>query len=304
MKKILIVLLSLALVLALAACSDGGGNPSSGGQSGKKALTLAEDTSMMAMTYPAPTGCESIERYTEQTPDGKLLEKDMVYNFADNGELTYAFVADVDLAASVDLSIMAVTQQDGVDIYTYESDSEYMALAQVDDAVYGIHYLPAAGAEDPFAGMLDGVSFGKAADTVGNDLDLGPISYTVDDTLPLDRIIINQEEDPAGRLIAKTVIWRFEQDDEDGFRFLIRLYKNTTVADVIDDTAEYGEATINGVAYSVIDADDEAPYEYFTQQGDDVYQIRNNGSSNAWYAIRSPESATAFAAFINSVSFE
>ena len=45
-------------------------------------------------------------------------------------------------------------------------------------------------------------------------------------------------------------------------------------------------------------------YNYYVQQGEDVYVVQNKGVSNGWFTSRSDESKKAFKKFIKTVKFE
>ena len=89
------------------------------------------------------------------------------------------------------------------------------------------------------------------------------------------------------------------------FRFYVCLLKNTTLENELDSEKEYEEKTVGDITYKVLKPDEgKAAFAYYTQHGDDVYEIRNRGVSNGWFGVsRSEESEAAFEKFLNSVHF-
>ena len=116
------------------------------------------------------------------------------------------------------------------------------------------------------------------------------------------------EEKPDGTVVSKKFIWKYSQDSETiDYRFGIEEYKDAKLADILKEDKEYEELKIGGVTYSVEKSDKETDtydyYNYYVQQGDNVYVIQNKGISNGWFVSRSEESKKAFETFINSVKF-
>lgn len=313
MKKLLALLLALVMVAALAACSSG--QPASDGGEGAEQVTeapvsktIADDTSVMKMSFSAPASYENVERFFEYLADGTMYEKNIHYTLADGSEITYAYAnEEQDMVAAAESQEHETAEYAGKTFLIFNYDSAYQSFAQEGSEVFGVQYAPAEGdGKETFDQLMGGISFTDNTETVKDDLDLGDISFTIDNALPLFGYSTSVTETPAGDLLKKSVTWKFGEDRNNiDFRFLIRVFKNSTVEEQKKADKEYEEQEINGVTYTVlVDSGEDAPYEYMTQHGDDVYMIRNNGSNNGLWTTRSEESDAAFEAFLNTISFK
>ena len=275
MKKAIACVLTLALLLSFAACGAGGGKD--------EPKPLAQDTDCMALHFDAPEGYASVARFVRQTADGGVAEKNIIYSFDDGRELTYAYAAKVDIAEQMKTEDLESGEFAGQTFFFYPDGDDYMSFAQVGEDVYGVQYtLPDSETREPLEQVLGQISFTDKTETDINDKDLYDVSYTIDPELPLAGWETNLTEATDGTVTKKSVTWDFgESADDLDFRFVIRVHKNTTIDQIIKADKEYEEKTIGELTYTVLKADEgKAPYEYFTQHGDDVYQIRNNGAPN------------------------
>ena len=302
MKKLLKTIIIISIAFTIAACSGGG---SSSGGSGSGAKKVADDLDVMAMHISAPAEYETVERYTEYRPDGSIIEKDILFNLSDTEGYTYAFAGDSVLADMTDVSKLEQFEENGKTVYRYDSGDNMMAFIQVDKDLYAVDYTTSEKNEDKLRELVKGVSFTNKTTTIVDDTSLNDIQYKIDDR-NLAETGVRREEDPKGNLIAKTVTWYFGEDENNvDFRFMIRVYANSKLEDVLSESKTYEQKEINGITYSSLVNDDGNPsYEYSVQHGDDVYMIRNNGSSNGWFTNRSEESYTAFETFMNNISFK
>ncbi|MBR0303187.1 MAG: hypothetical protein IJQ80_05005 [Clostridia bacterium] len=324
MKKILALLLVLMMVLSLAACGesaektdkkDGAAtadttDDTGAGESEADENRVIDDTSVMAMSFGVPGEFESVQRYIEQTVDGEISEKDIIFNFSEDSSLTYAYgmgmsLDDVLEAMSMDKESADTKLCGDTVMYLKTNGTSYYAFGEYGGKLYAVSYSgDDEDAEALFNSSLDGVTFSSASETKMNDTVFEDITYDAgaDDAICGYRSTV--EEDREGELIMKNIGWYYgENKDDPDYRFGITCYKNTTVEDEIGENEDTEETEIGGVTYTYIVPDDEKPYDYYTQYGDDVYEIRNNGAFNGLFTTRSDESATAFEAFLETVSF-
>ena len=305
MKKLLCVLLTFALLaFSFAACGkQPGDTPEDAAPVSRK---VADDIDVMALHFTAPEGYETVQAFISERVDGKLLEKDITFSFADERELSFGFSPELQLSELLELDDLETREVGGETFYIRESDGAYQAFAQKGADLYALQY-DKAESREAFDAVLDGVSFTDAVETKTYDRDLFGATCTIDETLPLFGYTTNIEETPAGDLLKKGVVWQFGTDAQElDYRLMIRVYKNSTVEEAIDDPEkETQEQEIGGIVYTVVkpSSEDEKPYAYYTQQGDDVYLVRNNGASSGWFTSRSEESFAAFETFLNSVRF-
>ena len=303
LKKLIIIFLTVLMVMTMSGCS-GSSNGNGGSDEPEKIKKIADDTSTNLLSFSAPEKFDKAERFIEQSVDGEIIEKDITFYFNDGTELTYAYAKDQSLEGLIDLDSLEKIENGDDVFYVYVSGSSYVAFAMKDNDLYAVKYALLDGqSRDPFDEAVKAVSFKDNGPMITNDLDLGGISYTIDPSLNVYKLVTNMTEDPDGNQLEKYVLWKYGQsDDEMDFRFLIRVFRNSTVEDQKKQDKEYEERTVNGISYTVL-CDEGNPYIYYTQHGDDVYEIRNSGKSNGWFTSRSEESYTAFEAFVNSISF-
>lgn len=314
MKKMLALLLALVMTAALAACSGGQAGGSSGtDDSGAAevteapALKVADDTAVMKMSFPVPEGFESVERFIDLQADGTVVEKNITYNFSDDEKLVYAFsIEEEDMTAMIEEEEHDTAEYAGKTFYILNYSGAYQAVSQEESDVFGVEYTPPeGGGREKFDEALSALSFTENTETVKDDTELKDAHYTIDESLPLWGWSTTVTETPSGELIKKSVVYKFGEDRDDlDFRFLVRLHKNTTIDSLKKDGKEYEEQEINGITYTVlVDSGEDTPYEYMTQQGEDVYVLRNNGANNGWWTSRSDESKAAFETFLGTFSF-
>lgn len=312
MKKIVALLLTALLVFALAACSGS----SESGSSGEPAATEtpapptpAEDNAVMGMSFTIPEGYKTVERNIEKTADGTLVDKSFTYAFDDESQIIIGYTYGKELTDAVPqdrIDNAETAEYDGKSFYIIEEGKTKMALSQDDKVIYGIGYTFADAVDnEKFDDLMSGISFTGATATEEGDDSLYDIQYSLDDcgnVLSTDTVLTVF---PDGETDAKSVSWKFGEDLSDpDYRFLIRVYKNSTVEEQLDSDKEYEEQEINGVTFTVIKpSTDDKPYSYFTQHGSDVYKIYNSGSGG-WFSTRSEECTAAFEALINSISFK
>ena len=307
MKKALVVLVMMVTLLTLCGCS--GSNGSTTPESSESEVrTLADDTTMGRMVVTVPENYVELERYIEEDGNGKIIEKNLNYSFTEDSGISYACMPDQDLVEMLgsNLDKLEKIESNGNTIYTYISGSDCLALVQVGEDIYGLEYLLTEDQDaEVFNKAVSEMSFkDEKTELLKNDMDLYDISYELDPALNVYCMTSSYVEDPSGKPLEKTIIWKFgESDDNMDFRFMIRVYKDSTIDEVKDPDKTYEEQTVNGITYTALTNDDGAPYEYYTQHGNDVYEIRNNGSYSGWFTDRSEDSEKAFEAFLNTISF-
>ncbi|MBR5428664.1 MAG: hypothetical protein IK118_09975 [Clostridia bacterium] len=310
MKKTIALLLAALLLLSLTACSGGSGKKTDNGITTTEeptepvVLTAADDTQVMDLCFTAPQEYETVERYTDLDANGGLLEKDLVYSLADGGSITYAYMKGQDLSTIMDTSELETREAGGQSFMITERSGNYLAFAQKAEDLYAVSYAPGEGGDGSLLDtLLAQVSFTDATETSIDDIDLYDIRYTIDENLHIAGTSIKLLSTPDGTVTKKSVFWNYgESDDSVDFTLMVRVFKNATMASVLSEEKEYEQKTVSELEYTVLKTDDDTPYEYYTQHGDDVYEIRNNGKSG-WTTTRSDESIAAFEAFLNSVGF-
>ena len=301
MKKLLTILI---MVLLLCACSGGGNN------GGGKQDDFTKANKVGYMEFVPEETYSNLNSFTEYKADGTLIEKDIVYTRENGIVVGYAVTPNVVLAELGDLSQFDSFEVNGDKYYTYVSGNNSVGMVQKDRELYAVQLNYSNTAENHEENELENlaatVKFTDKADYTLNSMDMFDINYTVDSSLALASIAINVDQDSAGNVTEKSVTWRYGQDTDNlDFNFVVRVYRNKTLEDVLDADSTYLDETINGVDYKVFSTTEDHPYNYYTQHGNDVYQIRNNGVNSGWFGVeRSEESWTAFSNFLNTISFK
>ena len=314
MKKLLALLLALTVVAALAACSSGSTGESDGSGNTVEEVTkapgpqtIADETSVMKMSFSAPETFESAERFINMLADGTIKEKNVTFNISDDESVTYAYATEgQDMMEAAESQEHETAEYAGKTFMIFNYDGAYQSFTQDGEEVFGVQYTAPEGGREKLDEALSGISFTDNTDTATDDTEIEGVSYTIDNTLPLAAYSTNVIETAAGELTKKTVTWKFGSDYDDlDFRFVVRVYKNTTIEALHKADKEYEDKEVNCVTYSVlVDSNSDAPYEYMTQQGSDVYELRNSGKSSGWGTTRTEESFAAFETFLNTVSFQ
>ena len=302
MKKLICIVLALSMLFAFAGCAGNNG----GGKDEPAAKTVADDRNLIEMTITAPETYASVERFTGRKPDGTLEEKNLIYTLEDDREISYAVMTGQQLAELIDLSNFEQKEIAGQQYYTVERNGDFYAFAQQENNLYAVAYQPAEGEEfTKLEAMLEGVTFGEAAETETDDAEMTGVTYAFDEALTPAGTSVRVTASPDGTVTQKTVIWKFGEDaDKPDFGLYLCVYKNQLLEDVLKEDKEYETATVGELEYTVLKTDDEVPYEYYIQQGDDVYEVRNNGDTSGWFVSRTEESEVAFEAFLASIRFE
>ena len=294
MKKIVLLFLSVMMAFCLCACSGKG-------VSAGKAKKIVDDTSVMAMSFTCPDAYESVERYSELDKTGKLIEKDITYNLPEGKILGYAYSSSVDVASLMDLSSLESLEQGGQTCYFYPYGDDTYVFVPVGEDLYAIDY---TGDIEELKEIVKSISFTNVQDTITDDTELGDISFTFEDEDKVYAHAVRVLENKAGEIERKSVQYYFGEDDSNQeYRIFFSLHKNAKIEDLIDPDRTYEERTINGTTYTAHISDNyDKPYNYYTQHGNDVYQIVNNGTGG-WFVDRSEESFEALEAILNTVSF-
>lgn len=312
MKKILALLLALTLVFALAACgdSDAKKDEDKGGTEEPEVAMIKDDSTLPGMSFTAPDGYTAVERMLDKTADGVLTEKNLKFYYEKDAaiNLAYAKTEGKKLSDLLSLDGLESVECDGVTFYIKDETSTVMAIAQNDDLFYGVEYARPEGSKDrqPLDDILGSFKFDDSESITDNDdpENLGDISYTLDPSQKVVSTYSDVKEDIEGNLMEKSMTWRFGTDDKNiDSRFLIRVSKNAKLEDVLNKDNTYEDAKVGDIDYKVRKDSDGNVFEYYTQQGDDVYSIKNLGDGS-WFNTRSDASYTAFDALIKSVSFQ
>ncbi len=318
MKKLFAAGLSAVMLLSLAACSgtsqSGIGGGSGAAESGQvqeteaptTVPTVASDTEVKLMTFSAPEGYKTVERFIKTT-GGKVEEKDITYKFDDDSKLVYACMEGMTLSDEIPVDKTTPAEYGGESYNVYESGSSKTAFAQKGDDAYAVSYVFAKGIdEDKFASVMADVKFDGSGEFSDNSkVELDDIRYTLDSTRNIYSTTSNLAETPEGEVTEKKLSWSFGQDkDNEDFSFSVTEFLNTTVEEKQNKDKKYEQKQINGIDYTVRVADSGSkPVEYFVQHGNNVYRVWNNGKSGL-LTTRNEECEAAFEAFVNSISFK
>ncbi len=313
MKKTLIVLLALFMVLALAACSGdksdalGEAEPTDAPE-----LHIKDDTSLPGMRFTPQEGFNSVQRTLDKNADGSLVEKNLKYFYDHDVTMNFAYAEakDQKLADLLKLDELESVDCGGVTFYIQESGDTLMAFAQDGDRIYGIEYVREQGSKDREAldNALKNLVF-EDDETVTDHADpevLGEITYQMDSSLTLASSYSDLTESADGDLQKKSYTWRFGKDNDNiDFRFLIRYDKDTKLEDALSKEVTYKDGKIGDLSCKIRNEKNSGkPIEYYIQNGKDVYEIKNLGSSNGWYSSHSDESHAAFEALIKTIAFK
>ena len=316
MKKLLAIILTAAFALSLAACgSSGSGGTGSGGSTApgtgtggsSAAKTIAEDDNILAMSFTPPTDYVSVERTIGKYTDGSIEEKEIDYFFDEDQEtmLGFAFATGVNIGDYYTLDELDSAQAGDKTFYFVQTGTETVAIAQVGDDIYAIDYASDEDGTEYVKKIIEDIKFTDNKDTADNNWDLPGITYSTDGLGNLVLSTNRQAETPDGEITEQVLGWSYGDDKlSPDYRLGIYLYKNTSFDDVKSEDKVYEEREINGVKYMVRIPDDDEPYAYYTQQGDDLYLIMNVGTSNGLWTNRSDESYQAFEKLLNSISFK
>lgn len=304
MKKTIAILaaaLAVFVALAMVACSGGGSGSGSG--SGGKQKTIAEDNSVMQMSFTMPEGTEQIDINIAYNALGTATEKDVYYTLPDDKEVAFAWMANQPITDLFDPETTDSIDLAGQTAYYMTVSGMYVACVQIGQDLYAITYDGFESQEDIDA-VLAGITFTDATDTQLYDRDIAGIGYSVDPAWGIQSCNVTVSGDAQGALEYKTVQWYFGEGDSVDFRFIVRCYYNTTLDAVLGEDADTEEVEIGGYTYTAVTASDEEPYSYYIQQGDNVYLIRNNGRTSLIWTTRSDESRAAFRQFLGTVTFQ
>lgn len=320
MKKAITLILALLLMLSVVACS-GSDNGSGGSGSadkeevaateGSAAKTLADETTAVSLSFTPPKGYDTVNCHIEKKADGTIVDKSFTYTFADESEVDIGYTKGKQITDEIPQSYLDKAESAeyaGKPFSIITEGKTIMSLCQDGDVIYGVGYTFADEIDkDAFEKLMKGISITEKDEVVEIDEDLFDINYTLDKSLNQVAVSSSRTEKPDGTLVDKSLIWFYGKDyDNVDFRLMIKVYKNTTVEKELPKDYRTEKVEIGGVTYTAIyDTDtSESPFAYYTQQGDDVYQIRNMGVSSSWSTKRSDESYAALKNLMNTVSFK
>ena len=179
MKKTLALLIAAVMMLSLAACGNSGKGGSSA-QEETKPPKVADETSVMDMTFKAPAKYKEVGRYVSKSVNGIIKEKDIKFNFDDDSSIIYACNFDTKLDDMLSLDSLKKEKYNGVTYYIYESKPVRAALVQRGKDVYGFSYNFADKIDNKlFKAKMKEITFSKNG-TIGkdNDDDLYAIKYS------------------------------------------------------------------------------------------------------------------------------
>ena len=292
------LLLAAVMTFAVAGCGEEDDYPDE---------VIEGDNSVMAMRFTPPEEYETLERTVEQKDDGTVTEKYMVYTLAGNEKITYQYMTGIRMADVVNKKKSEKLEQDGQTFYLKKSEGLFQAFAKAGDAIYGIRCSVPGNEKgrEVFDSALAGVSFSETDRTDVNELTVCALRYKLDSGLPVISRKTGLTQDAGGRLLRKSLMMKFgEAGGKVDFRFEITAYRHSTVKEVIGKKQKYKYKKIGDIEYAFLKAgDDPIPFAYYTQHGDDVYEIINRGVTDGLFTTRSMKSEEAFNDLIHSVYF-
>ena len=316
MKKVIALLLAVAVLFTLAACakSENGGDPTPSDVPETEAPTedpslayrIENDRSVEFMTFVPPEGYTSIERILDMHADGTLSEKTLNFYWDDGSEVSYASTSNYRLEDYLDVSTLESKEINGQTAYFYNESSDHMVMFQIGDVLCALDCVPAEGSEDysRLDEALENLQFGECEFACEADEDLGAIRCDLSVLGEPVSTSSSERVDLEGNTLRKSFTWRYGQDaDNLDYRMLIRVVYGGKVEDELSEYSTYEDGTLLGLPCK-IRMEDGHQIEYFVQRGDDVYVLKNMGVNGGWFVDRSEESYSAFDALIETVSFE
>ena len=313
MKKLLILLLLCAFILGLAACGGGSGTPDTGaaGAPETEEAVLPEEDSLgvPGVKYEVPEGYVSVEKMADRKADGALFEFNARYLYDENTMISVALAENQNLDEVADKNAMESAEHNGSTYYIQSEGGIIYGVTQVDSDVYGVQYqygtdITDEAARATFDAVLGSMEYGDYEYTTENDETSTEFDFTLP-TLTLESLSsVNRLSAADGKMERKSVTWRFGDDPDDlAYRFLIRVIYGGKVEDETSSSGTYETAEIGGKTYTVRLDSEGDKYEYYLQDGENVYVFKNLGSGG-WFSTRSEESDLAFDALINSVVYK
>ncbi|MBR3250425.1 MAG: hypothetical protein IKF80_01825 [Erysipelotrichaceae bacterium] len=298
MKKIIRLTLFIFLALMLVGCAGG-----STGGSGKKSMA---DDDVLALHFTAPSEYSEVERYCETTVDGKLIEKDIVFSFNENESVGFAVMPATKLADLTSIDNLEHYDVNGFTVYRFDTGNTMIAFVQNGDDLYAVERVMSEVDDGTvLKEVVNGISFTKNTTTETDEAAFEEMNYELDKDHSLYGTSTRITTDAQGNLVRKFVNWIYGTEKEEDFTFAIRYYANKTIEELWSADNTYEDVEFNGVKYkALVNSSGEPSYAYYTQQGNDVYLIRNNGTSDGWFTNRSEESNVCFEKFLNTISFK
>lgn len=315
MKKLLALVIAALMIVSLAACGSSGSGQGNSAEpdaptEAPAPQTIAEDTCAVDMSFTPPEGYATVNRHYEYAADGSVVDKSFTYTFDDDAEVIIGYTKGAEITDEIPQSYLddaEIIDYAGKSFSVITSGSTIMGVVQDGDVVYGIGWSFAEEIDrEAFDQLMNGIRFTDNTEAGTNGDDLFDISYTLDSSLNVVSVNNNLTETPDGETVDKSLTWYYGTDkDNVDFRIMIKVFKNSTVEEEISSYGTTGELELGGVTYTVLyESDDsEKPFAYYTQQGSDVYQIRNMGVSSGWSTDRSDESYAALENLMSTVSF-
>ena len=312
MKKIIAIMTAVVLLCGvLTACGEGGSDK------------VADDLSVMGMSFTRPEGFTSAERTLDINADGTINEKNIVFSLEDGSKVTFAVSASLglDIGDTIKESFSEddyeTREVQGLTFYIVNYGANTYALAQRGDDIYGVRYTSAgtgsdgdyAGYSEAFENAMNVIRFSNNTETAMNPEGMIDVSYTLSEELNIVRTYDTYEQSPEGEVISKSYTWSFGADDENiDMKFLVRVIRNTKLEDelaglTLNDGETMPKKELNGLTYTAR-VDDDGAYQYYIRHGEDVYIFKNLAVGSGWYSSRSAESYAAFDTFMQSVRFK
>ncbi len=269
------------------------------------------DHSVFNMTFPAPP---EDYKYSSMRviidKDGIQHDKQVEYRTGSGNALSYYVIYGYKLAdLGIDLAGLEKVDQAGHTFYIYQEHDDYYALTEDGDLIYVILYEPLIKGDDaPFRDALSQVAFTEGAENPKYSTTLYDLTYSIPDGLPFCGYAISISADKeTNKVTEKSLTLIFGKDTTSyDYSIIMNAYFDSTIDFQAGDLSEYEIKAIGDNTFNAKLPDDDETYNsstYFTQHGNDVYRIRDNGKQSSWLYERSDESAAAFDKFIETVGF-
>ena len=329
MKKLFAIIISAAMIISLAACSEQSG--SSSDQSSKEStveettqasekntgVKVIDDHAVAGMEFTPPKSYSNANRNVVESLSGSVIEKDMIYILNDESVLKVIVMAGTKLDDLINTDdYKDKVEQDGVTFHTTKAERYASAYTEKDGCSYIINFTGSSDTPsyEEYDALLKSVHFTGETETAMNDFDMYDIVFKNDSSDSMLGYTIAVQEDPKGEIMTKSVTSNYG-DDTSGLEYSIRvkIFRNRTIDDVLSEVytkssvPETEKKTVNGTEYTTAipkaDSGETKSHAYYTQHGSDVYAVYNDGGG-VYEITRTDESWAAFEEFLDSISFK
>ena len=238
--------------------------------------------------------------------DGNITDKEIDYAFDEDGDslICLAGYKDQKLSDLSDPSEMEKKTINGQDFYLMEHSGTDVALTEYNNVLYGItcQNLPEGGKS--LDDVLNELKFGDEIESVEYSKEVGDISFTIDESVPITEYTLLIQESKDGTILLKDFSWKYESSDDDKYSYKVSYYKDTKIADLVSSDSTYSQVEIAGNRYNTKVSEDSASFAYYTEYNNDTYFIYNKGDDSGLFLSRSDESVSRFDELMQTISFK